>query len=147
MLLLLSDGKRIVWTSTRDHPELPIGTNSDPADYPQGAELYTSNIDGSDVRRHPQHRLRCRGLGVARRPVGAVRPTDRRQDGLVENPAGRDGGGADHRLEGWEPGGCFYLADNRTIIFRAWRTIDQRRKTACRCQSSPSVTTAQGCAA
>jgi len=36
------DGKRIVWTSTRDHPELPKGNYSDPSNYPQGAELYTS---------------------------------------------------------------------------------------------------------
>ena len=45
------DGRRLIWTSTRDHPELPKGSYSDPANYPRGAELYTSNLDGSDVRR------------------------------------------------------------------------------------------------
>src|SRR5207253_2842056 len=45
------DGKRIIWTSTRDHPDLPKGNYSDPLDYPKGAELYTSNLDGSDIRR------------------------------------------------------------------------------------------------
>src|SRR3954452_15120665 len=49
------DGKRIVWTSTRDHPELPKGDYSDPTNYPRGAELYTSNPDGSDVRRLTQN--------------------------------------------------------------------------------------------
>src|ERR1700704_1344717 len=43
------DGKRIIWTSTRDHPELPKGSYSDPTSYPGGAELYTSNLDGSDI--------------------------------------------------------------------------------------------------
>jgi Tol biopolymer transport system component len=28
-------------------------------------------------------------------------------------------------FEGWEPGGAFYLPDNRTIIFRAWKSVDQ----------------------
>jgi hypothetical protein len=45
------DGQRLLWTSTRDHPELPKGNYSAPEDYPQGAELYTSKLDGSDVRR------------------------------------------------------------------------------------------------
>ena len=45
------DGKRIIWTSTRDRLDLPKGNFSDPLDYPQGAELYTSNLDGSDVSR------------------------------------------------------------------------------------------------
>jgi len=36
------DGKRIIWTSTRDHLDLPKSNYSDPNDYPQGSELYTS---------------------------------------------------------------------------------------------------------
>ncbi len=41
-----SDGKRIIWTSTKDHPELTKSNYSDPNDYPQGSELYTSKLDG-----------------------------------------------------------------------------------------------------
>src|SRR5208283_2798984 len=44
------DGKRIVWTSTKDHPELAKSNYSDPNDYPQGSELYTSNLDGRSAR-------------------------------------------------------------------------------------------------
>src|SRR5262249_10924162 len=29
------DGKRIVWTSTRDHPQSPKGDYADPTNYPQ----------------------------------------------------------------------------------------------------------------
>jgi len=45
------DGQHLVWTSTRDHPELPKGNYSDPKDYPQGAELYRSDLDGGHVER------------------------------------------------------------------------------------------------
>ena len=51
------DGKRIVWTSTRDWPDLPRGNWSDPRDYPKGAEIYTSKPDGSDVKRLTNNRL------------------------------------------------------------------------------------------
>jgi WD40-like Beta Propeller Repeat len=44
-------GKRIIWTLTKDHPELANSNYSNPSDYPQGAELYPSNLDGSDVKR------------------------------------------------------------------------------------------------
>lgn len=45
------DMKRIVWTSTKDHPDMPVGNWSDSNDYPQGAELYTSDLDGRNVQR------------------------------------------------------------------------------------------------
>jgi len=45
------DGKRIIWTSTKDHAELDKSNFSDPSAYPQGSELYTSNLDGGDVKR------------------------------------------------------------------------------------------------
>ncbi len=45
------DGKRLLFTSTKDNPEMPKGNFSDPNNYPQGAELYSCNLDGSDVKR------------------------------------------------------------------------------------------------
>ena len=45
---VLPDGKRVIWTSTRDHPEMPPGNWSEETDYPQGAELYTSDLKGGD---------------------------------------------------------------------------------------------------
>lgn len=40
------DMKRIAWTSTRDHMDMPVGDWSDAANYPDGAELYSSDPDG-----------------------------------------------------------------------------------------------------
>src|SRR5512136_1647363 len=45
------DGKRVLWTSTRDWPDLPKGNWSDANDYPQGAEIYSSDTQGGHVRR------------------------------------------------------------------------------------------------
>ncbi|MCL4722547.1 MAG: PD40 domain-containing protein, partial [Gammaproteobacteria bacterium] len=45
------DQKRVLWTSTRDRMDLPAGNWSDPGEYPQGAELYTSDLYGRDVVR------------------------------------------------------------------------------------------------
>jgi hypothetical protein len=45
------NGRRIIWTSTKDHPEFDKPNFSNPNDYPQSAELYTSNLDGSYVKR------------------------------------------------------------------------------------------------
>jgi TolB protein len=123
------DGKRIIWTSTRDHPELPIGNFSDPADYPQGAELYTSNLDGSDVRRLTNNNVYEAEVSVS--PDGQWVLFGRQTDGKMDLWRMRPDGAEEVQIthfEGWEPGGAFYLPDNRTIIFRAWRSIDQRRK-------------------
>ncbi|MEA2936504.1 MAG: TolB protein [Alphaproteobacteria bacterium] len=123
------DGKRIIWTSTRDHPELPKGNYSDPADYPQGAELYTSNPDGSDVRRLTSNSVYDAEVSVS--PDGQWvlfgRQTDGKMDLWRMRPDGAEPRQVTH-MEGWEPGGAFYLPDNRTIIFRAWRTADRGKR-------------------
>jgi Tol biopolymer transport system component len=51
VLVLLPDGKRIVWTSTRDHLDFPVGDWSDSDNYPQGGELYVSDWKGKNVKR------------------------------------------------------------------------------------------------
>lgn len=43
------DGQRLVWTSTRDHMDMPLGNWSDETEYPQGAELYVSDLKGGDI--------------------------------------------------------------------------------------------------
>ncbi len=45
------DGKHLLYTSTKDNLEMPKGNYSDPKDYPQGAELYLCDPDGSNVKR------------------------------------------------------------------------------------------------
>ena len=47
----MPDGKRLLFTSTRDNLNMTKGNYSDPNDYPQGAEIYSCNLDGSDLKR------------------------------------------------------------------------------------------------
>jgi Tol biopolymer transport system component len=123
------DGKRIIWTSTRDHPDLPIGNFSDPADYPRGAELYSSDLDGSDIRRLTHNEVYDAEVSVS--PDGQWVLFGRQTDGKMDLWRMRPDGTEEMqitRFESWEPGGAFYLPDNRTILFRAWKTADVHRK-------------------
>jgi len=123
------DGKRIIWTSTKDHPELAKSNYSNPTDYPQGAELYTSNLDGSDVKRLTNNSVYDAEVSVA--PNGKWILFGSQRSGKMElwkmKPDGSDPVQITH-LDGWEPGGAFIFADNKTIIFRAWRTADSVAK-------------------
>lgn len=119
------DGKRIVWTSTRDHAELAKGNYSDPRDYPQGAELYSSNLDGSDRRRLTDNQVYDAEVSVS--PDGQWLLFGRQTNGKMDLWRMRPDGSGEMqitRLEGWEPGGAFYMRDGRTLIFRAWKTGD-----------------------
>ena len=119
------DGKRIIWTSTRDHLDLPKSNYSDPNDYPQGAELYTSNLDGSDVKRLTNNLVYDAEVSFA--PNGKWILFGSQRSGKMElwkmKPDGSDPVQITH-LDGWQPGGAFVFRDSKTIIFRAWRTAD-----------------------
>ncbi|MCK5906548.1 MAG: PD40 domain-containing protein, partial [Flavobacteriales bacterium] len=45
------DGKTIIWTSTKDNTDMHPGNYSDSKDYPQGAELFISDLDGTNIKR------------------------------------------------------------------------------------------------
>ena len=45
------DQQRIVWTSTRDNMDMPLGDWASQDNYPQGSELYTSDLDGKNIVR------------------------------------------------------------------------------------------------
>jgi Tol biopolymer transport system component len=123
------DGKRIIWTSTRDHPELPKGNYSDPKNYPQGAELYTSNLDGSDVERLTYNTVYEAEVSLS--PNGKWVLFGRQINGKMDlwriRPDGSEPFQITH-MEGWQPGGALYLPDSKTIIFRAWKQSDEGRK-------------------
>jgi hypothetical protein len=121
------DGKRIIWTSTKDHLDLPKSNYSNPTDYPQGSELYTSNLDGTDVKRLTNNTVYDAEVSVG--PNGQWILFGSERSGKMElwkmKPDGSDPVQITH-LEGWEPGGAFIFRDNKTIIFRAWRCRRQK---------------------
>jgi len=116
------DGKRLIWTSTRDLADLPKGSYSDPADYPTGAELYSSALDGSDVKRLTNNLVYDAEVAVS--PDGKWILWSRQIDGEVDlwrMPA--DGSGEEQQItftKGEQEGGAFYLPDSETILFRSW---------------------------
>ena len=123
------DGKHIVWTSTRDHEELPPGNYSDPRDYPQGAELYVSNPDGSDVRRLTNNSVYDAEVSVS--PDGKWVLFTRQRDGKLDLWRVRPDGTEEFQIthtDDWQEGGSFYLPDSETILFRAWKRQDEGKK-------------------
>ena len=78
----LPDGKHIIWTSTKDHPDMPLGNWSDDKDYPQGAELYISDLKGGNIKRLTNNKYYEAEVTVS--PDGkwiVLRPPDQRQHG------------------------------------------------------------------
>jgi Tol biopolymer transport system component len=123
------DGQHLIWTSTRDHLDLPKGNYSDPKDYPQGAELYRSDLEGGNVQRLTNNLFYDAEVSVS--PNGAWVLFGRQIAGKMDlwrmRPDGSEQTQITH-FEGWQPGGSFYLNDNRTILFRAWKQVDEGRK-------------------
>jgi len=121
------NGKRLIWTSTKDHPELAKSNFSNPSDYPQGSELYTSKLDGSDVRRLTNNTVYDAEVSVA--PNGKWILFGSQRSGKMElwkmNIDGSNPVQITH-MDGWEPGGSFLFRDGKTIIFRAWRSEDAK---------------------
>jgi len=124
------DGERLIWTSTRDLTNLPPGSYSDPANYPTGAELYSSALDGSDVKRLTNNKVYDAEVAVS--PDGKWILWARQIDGEVDlwrMPA--DGRGEEQQIThtlGEQEGGAFYLPDSETVLFRSWdRSVQGQR--------------------
>ncbi|WP_165220420.1 TolB family protein [Aquisphaera insulae] len=120
------DGKALVWTSTRDNLDLPPGNFSDPKNYPQGAELYLSDLDGRNVTRLTHNRDYDAEVTYA--PDGHKILFGRQIGGKMDlwtmNPDG-----SDQRQITFSPdlqeGGAVYLPDSKTIITRAWKKSEE----------------------
>lgn len=123
------DGERLVWTSVKDHPELPLGSWSDWRNYPRGAELYTSDLRGGDVRRLTNNQHYEAEVTVS--PDGRWIVFGRMIDGRMDLWRMRSDGSGEVRItntQEWEEGAPYYLPDNETILFRAWRGADYGQK-------------------
>jgi Tol biopolymer transport system component len=123
------DMKRILWTSTRDNLEMPKGNWSDANDYPQGSELYSSKLDGSDVKRLTKNAQYDAEASMS--PDGKWIVFTRMSDGKLDLWRMRsDGTGETQvtRTDDAQEGGSFYLPDSETIIYRAWSRADQAQR-------------------
>lgn len=119
------DQKRVVWTSTRDNLDMPVGSWSDPHNYPQGAELYSSDLDGANVTRLTNNEYYEAEVSVS--PNGEWIAFGRQIDGNMDIWVMKSDGSAEYRVtrtEDWHEGAPFFMQDNEHIIFRAWRDAD-----------------------
>ncbi|MDR1743512.1 MAG: hypothetical protein LBR48_06795 [Dysgonamonadaceae bacterium] len=120
------DGKEIVWTSTRDNLHLPKGDWSKVEDYPQGAELYFSDLEGNNVRRITFNEHYDAEVGFS--PDGSKLLFARQIDGAIDLWLA-DADGTNQRQITHTPdlqeGGAQFLPDNKTILFRAWKKSEQ----------------------
>lgn len=119
------DMKHVAWTSIRDHLDLPIGNWSDPNNYPQGGELYMSDMKGGNVRRLTNNQYYDAEISVS--PNGKWIVFGRQIDGDMDLWRMRADGSGEERITStkeWDEGRPMYLPDSETVMFRAWRHED-----------------------
>lgn len=120
------NGKSIIWTSTRDHLDMHPGNYSEVKDYPQGAELYVSDLNGKKVKRLTNNEVYDAEVTYA--PDGHKILFGRQIDGKMDlwtmNPDGSNQKQITFTPD-WQEGGALYLPDNKTIITRAWKKSEE----------------------
>jgi TolB protein len=120
------NGKGLIWTSTRDNLDLPEGNYSDPRNYPQGAELYISDLEGKNVVRLTYNKNYDAEVTYA--PDGHKIVFGRQINGMMDlwtmDPDGKNQKQITFTPD-WQEGGSVYLPDNRTIITRAWKKSEE----------------------
>jgi Tol biopolymer transport system component len=122
------DGQRVVWTSTRDNLEMPVGDWSDSDNYPQGAELYVSDLKGGNVQRLTNNRYYEAEVSVS--PDGQWITFGRHIDGNMDIWAMKSDGSQEFQVTkttDWQEGAPFFLPDSDHIIFRAWKKADYKK--------------------
>lgn len=122
------DGEHIVWTSTRDRLDLPVGNWSDSDAYPQGAELYASDLKGGNIRRLTNNLWYEAEVSIS--PNGEWLAFGRQIEGRMDIWVMRADGTGEFqvtRTDDWQEGAPFFLPDNEHIIFRAWRRSEYKK--------------------
>ncbi len=115
-------GEKLIWTSTKDYPNLPAGNWSKPTIYPQGAELYSSDLDGKNVVRLTHNKYYDAEVSVS--PDGEWILFTRQIAGNLDLWRMKSDGTDERQItftDDWQEGGSFYMPDSKTIIFRAWK--------------------------
>ncbi len=122
------DGKKLIYTSTKDNPDLPGGNFSDPNNYPQSPELYISDLLGNNVQRLTKNKYYDAEVSVS--PDGKWILFTRQIDGQLDLWKIRPDGTEETQItktKDFQEGGSFYI-DEHTIIFRAWNIKDQGQR-------------------
>jgi len=99
---------------------------SDSNDYPKGAELYSSDLDGGNVKRLTDNEVYEAEVSVS--PNGEWIVFGRQTDGKMDLWRMRPDGSDEQQItftDDWEEGAPFYLPDNETIMMRAWKRSEK----------------------
>jgi len=115
------DARHVIFTSTRDHMDFPIGNWSDERNYPQGAELYIADIDGGNRKRLTDNSYYEAEVSIS--PDGKKILFTRQVDGALDLYLMNPDGSGEKKLTDTpdsQEGGSFFLPDSKTIITRAW---------------------------
>jgi TolB protein len=115
------DGKHVIFTSTRDHLDFPIGNWSDQSNYPQGAELYVADLDGGNRKRLTNNAYYEAEVSVS--PDGSKIAFTRQVEGALDLYIMNSDGTGERKLTDtadWQEGAPFFLPDSKTITTRAW---------------------------
>lgn len=119
--------KRLLWTSTRDHvDDIPEGNWSDDDDYPQGSEIYSSDLAGNDVKRLTNNKWYDAEGTVS--PDGKWIVFGRQINGNADLWRMKSDGSEQTQLtftSDWQEGEAYFLPDNETVIFRAWKKSEK----------------------
>lgn len=119
------DGSRLAFTSTRDNMDLPHGNFSNPFEYPQGAEIYSCNSDGSELKRLTHNKYYDAEVSLS--PDGKWMLFTRQIEGKLDLWKMHPDGSEQQQITftpDWQEGGSFFI-NNETIICRGWELEKQ----------------------
>jgi TolB protein len=124
----MPDRKHLLWTSTKDHMDLPLGNWSDPNEYPTGAELYMSDLKGGHIKRLTNNNYY--EAEVTSSLDGKWVFFGRQIDGKDDIWRMHADGTHEQQLtftDDWEEGAPYPTPDGKHIIFRAWKHSERDR--------------------
>lgn len=115
------DMKHVIWTSTRDHLDMPPGNWSEETDYPQGAELYISDLKGGHIKRLTNNKYYEAEVTVSN--DGKWVFFGRQIDGKMDLWKMKADGTGEQQLTftpDWQEGAPYPTPDGEHLIYRAW---------------------------
>lgn len=122
---IFPDNKRIIFTSTRDNMDMPVGNWSDSNNYPQGSELYVADLDGKNRKRLTNNAYYEAEVSVSHdgKKIVFGRQINGKMDLWVMNA---DGTGERQltNTPDWQEGAPFFMPGDDRIMFRAWRASE-----------------------